>query len=243
MATIIGKSSGHLVQRMWRSEFFVLLLIVAMLFVIFVYAKLAPSFEASGSLLFVIVTVVVLFLAIKFLKSKTESFSSESDKYWSGHVGENDAEKVLKKLPNAYTVFRDVMIGEKKGNIDYVVVGPNGVFMVEVKNHVGKIGFNGNELTRNGRPIPEKNLLKQAVGQALAVRGYLQRETGASPYVTAILLFTNPSVNLGLGTAPVDHVFVTTSGLVRHLIESTSGSLNQSQIDGINAAMRKTVRE
>lgn len=240
MATIIGRSTGYLKNRATDADLKFFLVLVAIGFlahVTFDVLTLDQILSPKVLIEILLSTIVLLF----FLKAVGDSAMTTGEKYISGHRGENAAEKVLVSLPESYTVFRDVMIGQRKGNIDFVVVGPNGVFMVEVKNHFGKIYFDGKELNRAGGI--ERDLLQQATGQSFGVHEYLRREAGIDWWVMAILLFTNPKVHLVPGTAPLKNVYLTTSPLVRHLIESMPGSLTHPQIERIIAALRKTVHE
>lgn len=55
---------------------------------------------------------------------------------WSrGAKGEKIVAKKLKKLPKKYTAIRDVKIPNLGGDIDHVVVGPTGVYVIETKNY------------------------------------------------------------------------------------------------------------
>lgn len=58
-----------------------------------------------------------------------------------GIEGEAATTAVLKGLPRRYYVCPDVTISGDghSAQMDHVVVGPNGVFVVETKNHIGKI--------------------------------------------------------------------------------------------------------
>lgn len=58
-----------------------------------------------------------------------------------GIAGELATTKALKRLPFRYYVCPDVVITNAghKSQMDHVVVGPNGVFVVETKNHIGVI--------------------------------------------------------------------------------------------------------
>ncbi len=54
-----------------------------------------------------------------------------------GSKGEKLVAKYLKELPKEYYVFNDVTLPVKRGNIDHIVVGPNGIFAIETKNISG----------------------------------------------------------------------------------------------------------
>ena len=86
-----------------------------------------------------IVAMVILFLLGRWL-------FSQGRKFCVGDAGESTALNRISSLPNAYTVFTNVQIqiGNRLGEIDEIVVGPTGVFAIEVKNHKGTITANGN---------------------------------------------------------------------------------------------------
>ncbi len=64
-----------------------------------------------------------------------------------GSEGEIATTKALRRLPSWYYVCPDVVItnGSHKAQLDHVVVGPNGVFVVETKNHMGVIKGDDND--------------------------------------------------------------------------------------------------
>lgn len=59
----------------------------------------------------------------------------------SGVVGEKSVFDILKKLPNGYTVITNPVIYNRGAvnELDFVVIGKNGVFIVEAKNYRGII--------------------------------------------------------------------------------------------------------
>jgi hypothetical protein len=69
--------------------------------------------------------------------------------YKQGYEGENRVSKILSSaLSDEYYLINDVMVSDGYGNIDHVVLGPNGVFVIETKNYSGKIACQGDEWTR-----------------------------------------------------------------------------------------------
>ena len=58
--------------------------------------------------------------------------------------GEKTVFKYLETLPKEYFIFNDVKLYENKGNIDHIVVGPKGLFVIETKNYSGKYRIKGN---------------------------------------------------------------------------------------------------
>ncbi|KAF5062766.1 Nuclease-related domain protein [anaerobic digester metagenome] len=62
-----------------------------------------------------------------------------------GLKGENTVFKYLETLPKDYFIFNDVKLYEKRGNIDHIVVGPTGIFVIETKNYSGRYRIKGNQ--------------------------------------------------------------------------------------------------
>lgn len=54
----------------------------------------------------------------------------------------------LKTLSDDYYLINDVLLGEAYGNIDHIVLGPNGLFTIETKNYVGTFSCEGDDWRR-----------------------------------------------------------------------------------------------
>jgi len=67
--------------------------------------------------------------------------------HWkSGLNGERRVTNNLSdKLGNEYSIFNDVLLKDpkRKGNIDHIIIGPTGIFVIETKNNQGLVTFNG----------------------------------------------------------------------------------------------------
>ena len=62
----------------------------------------------------------------------------KKNKNWiKGAKGEATVFKYLKQLPNQYILLNDLNLPDTFGNIDHVVLGPNGIFTIETKNFKG----------------------------------------------------------------------------------------------------------
>jgi len=69
--------------------------------------------------------------------------------YKQGYDGENRVSKILSSaLSDNYCLINNVMVSDGYGNVDHVVLGPNGVFVIETKNYGGKIICYGDEWSR-----------------------------------------------------------------------------------------------
>lgn len=96
-----------------------------------------------------------------------------------GYEGEAQMGKALEKLPNGWRVFHDLDLeGE---NVDHLVVGPGGIFNLEVKNYSGKVIATPKGLWNKGKR--QDKIVKQAWRQSHKLRELLGVE------VVPILVF------------------------------------------------------
>ncbi len=123
--------------------------------------------------------------------------------YRSGLTGEQTVVKNLsEKLSNAYSLFNDVLLkdGKRTGNVDHIIVGPTGIFVIETKNNKGTVTYDGNRWTGiSGSPS------RQAISNTFRVKDILKgcevfKEN--APYVNAVVVFTNSKVSLQLSKNP-----------------------------------------
>lgn len=213
MATFYGKDSSYLVKNDLKYDFFAVMLLIFVLVVIWIIYKSAPA-GISG-----IAALVGIIFIVKLSEPFIDLFKRKSNKFYRGWAGELDIKHVLQNLPDNFIVFQDVNFPEKRGNIDFVVVGPTGIFTVEAKSHMGNIGFNGYELTLNGRIFPEKNILKQSLSEALRLREFIKQKTDKEVFVKASLVFSK-GYGMRFGLKPIDSVYVIGKDFLLSLIRS-----------------------
>ena len=119
----------------------------------------------------------------------------------SGDKGVERALDVLQRLPDDYEVFSNVVVMGRYCSI--VVVGRNGVFIVQVKNHNGRIApSRGKDWVqeKTGRGGTDyaatlRNPVIQLKGQIHAMAQFLKQE-GIRVWVDGMVYFTNPDVIL-----------------------------------------------
>lgn len=90
---------------------------------------------------FLILAVIFGIIALMGLKNSSHTLIDNAGKMEAGHKGEMKTLKVLERLNDEYTVVTDLMIyyNRNVSQLDSVIVGPNGVFIVETKNINGKV--------------------------------------------------------------------------------------------------------
>lgn len=116
----------------------------------------------------------------------------------SGSIGEEEVAEHLSKLDERYLVINDFKISEKR-DIDHIVIGPTGIYVIETKNLKGKVIY------KNGFKYIKKeefegkatDPVKQAKAHASLLRRYLEnavKEKGLKiriPFIKPIAVFTH----------------------------------------------------
>lgn len=164
-----------------------------------------------------------------------------------GIEGELKTTEILSELPNDYYIFNDVevTVEGKKSQLDHIVVGPNGVFVVETKNLKGTI--KGNEDEKKWQQIKEVNFnrhkkhfynpTKQVRTHCFRLAQYL-REQNLGHWVEPAVFFTNEEANILAQTDKVKTCSLQQGKyeLLDHIMNSSnplSKSKQQKVIDAI----------
>lgn len=128
----------------------------------------------------------------------------------SGAKGEEKVAKCLKSLRGKYRVFHDVVLPRARGDIDHVVVGPNGVFVIETKNNNGTISCNGDSWSqlktgKKGGRYRGKigSPSKQAKRNAASLGKLIGRRLHARLFVNALVVFANKKTVLNINNPTV----------------------------------------
>ena len=79
---------------------------------------------------------------------------------------------------------------------------------VAPEDKASKIGFNGSQLTLNGYPFKEKDLLHQAMSQALVLKGVFRDFYSQDWFVKSVLVFSSDKAFLQLNWKPIRNVSV-----------------------------------
>lgn len=121
-----------------------------------------PALSAShvGILLFLLAVVAAVLLAWG---------GRRLNNFLKGAKGEEWVAHELAFLGADYTVFNGLRLGGSSQNIDHVVIGPSGVFVVETKNWRGAVEFRDGKLYAGGREPsrPPLRQVKQATAELL----------------------------------------------------------------------------
>lgn len=165
------------------------------------YLKIKAHFHEFIGILLSVITFVFCYSAFAYfylliclsLVSGYGSFEAfkRSMNYRKGIYGEKRVSKTLKELDSSYYLLEDVKIS-KYGNIDHIVLGPNGIFVIETKNWGGRVNCYRDDWYIGSKKI--KSVSKQVKGNALDLTKFITSHIGSigSIYVVPIVVFTNP---------------------------------------------------
>lgn len=126
--------------------------------------------------------------------------------YNSGLQGEQITIEALQNLPDSYYLINDVNLPNGYGNIDHIVLGSNGIFIIETKNFEGEIRCEGDiwyQFKDTWKILEEheiKSPSKQVKGNALKLKQYIELKNIFSKslrlWVEGIVVFTHDNVIL-----------------------------------------------
>lgn len=151
--------------------------------------------------------------------------------YTRGFAGESIVKHILSKLPKEYQSYQDIVINSK-GNIDFVVVGPSGVWTIEVKSSSGWIDFDGSTLCINGNKV---NYLGQAYAETKSMEEFLRKKIHFDFPVRPILVFSSKKARMNFGMNTQKGVYVLNASWLQQLILGRFiNQLNIKQIDEIS---------
>ena len=121
-------------------------------------------------------------------------------------AAEDDIDKILHTLDETkYSVFRNLSMGY--GDLDHVVVGPTGIFVIETKSNRGTIELEHGRLKIRGDDETKKNYERQASQESWQLKIALSERLDTKVYVEPVLAFpAATSVPAGLELRRVNDV-------------------------------------
>lgn len=158
----------------------------------------APSqaWRVDGVLVVVASAMVLagdFYLAMDQLIEIEQRVDSQTDPamWLKGALGEQQTALLLEPLRHeGFVILHDRRQPESSGNIDHIVVGPSGIFVIETKNWQGTISTDGQELycNRTDAFAAKSALATRAISQAQGEARAVWSATGASHWVSAIVV-------------------------------------------------------
>jgi len=192
---------------------------------------------------YILAGIITLRSINKFIR-KTKTIYDEK-------VKEREAEKEVqeflrKNLTEEYHVFENIYTGY--GDIDAVVVGPTGIYMIEIKSNSGTIATNSKGyLSIIDGDIPNKNYRDQVKKELSQVKLYIDINTGLNCWVNPVLVFPFGSVMKDLTlTSEYDNLslpVLSEKDLLKYIYAQNQAKLTPEQINKISKALEEWQRD
>ena len=165
----------------------------------------------------------------------------------SGASGEDYTLNVLKLLPMEYVIFNQLELPDERSRtgfreLDFVVCGPNGVFVVESKNHNGVVEGHENDkewtihkIGRGGTAYSSsiRNPVRQAKQQVHVLGNYLKTKN-MNEWVTGLVALSS---NNDLERITSSSVQVVKACEVASIIQTYAGRGGRLNLEGTVAAL------
>ncbi|MEI7900398.1 MAG: nuclease-related domain-containing protein, partial [bacterium] len=153
--------------------------------------------------------------------------------FFKGARGEESVAVLLAALPRGFHVFHDVLCG-CAGGIDHVVVGPNGVFVIETKCWAGPVTFEAGAILADGQ-LPSRPPIAQARASAHALSLFLQDKLESVPACVPVVCFASNTFKAELLTC--GDTLICNATALQTLIVTCACHLSQDEIERIVKVM------
>jgi hypothetical protein len=248
MAKVLGESGRYVSQEAVKRRREIILFICSLISVLGAIAGICFSNAIHLNALPVWVNSSVLIAALlgifalsKYGNRKLDFLYKQQASMESGAVGEKIAGKILASLPDGFCVINGV--AAEYGDLDHVVVGPTGVFVLDSKNWRGVVASDGNgELLLNGQAT-DKPYIRRFVGRMLGVR---EKVMTLAPEVDcfyqALFVFTAARVEAKWGATGNVHC-IRDDQIHSYIVEKDFGKrLNPKEVQRVAQAFSSLVR-
>ncbi len=189
--------------------------------------------------------VTLLFLLIfpffwKYLAKKIDAVEKERSNFRKGASGEELVGYALDKFPDEFYVIHDLTT--PYGNVDHVVIGPTGAYIIDAKNWRGVVAADGNgELQWNGMPT-QKPEVKNLTRRIMNIKEKIKVLSSLDPYVQGVFAFPSAYVEAKWGSTGYVHC-IKDEQLYDYIVENKkSKKLDKKTIESISQAFLALAR-
>jgi len=135
---------------------------------------------------------------------KLDQLEHERMNMQRGTAGETLVAITLAQFPEEFRIINDLTT--PYGNLDHVVVGPTGVFVLDTKNWRGVVSADGHgELLSNGKST-EKRYVWQFLGRIMGIKDRVKAlAPDLVPFFQAVFVFTAARVEANWGSTKNVH--------------------------------------
>lgn len=209
MAIFIGTPGGYMkeksLKRRWAAFMAFMLFVILGTFLLGWFSGYAFGHRTMLSGMLAVVAVVFGVSSLKVLGKLSDEQLRESRKEEKGADGERDFVMYLRDLPDTYTVISDLDFADSYGNIDHLIIGPTGVFAIDVKAWKGTVTSDGKgELMSNGKST-DKPQVRYFTRRTMDLKDRIKALTKLEPYIQCVFAFMHTHVDAKWGTTGSVH--------------------------------------
>jgi hypothetical protein len=155
------------------------------------------KFSSVTTLVTALILLGIIYLVDRVGFRKLEQLEKSRAAMRKGAAGENAVAQILKDFPEDFCVINGLTT--PFGDLDHVVVGPTGVFIIDTKNWKGIVSADGKgDLLLNGKPT-DKPTVKPLVTRIMNVKDKIKALSNLDPFFKAVLVFPIARVEAGWG--------------------------------------------
>lgn len=227
MAKVLGESGRYGSQeeiKKFRQHYLVIVGVIAILggvlgYLLCLYLQ-ARKLAFSRLACTYLILIGVIYLADRIGFRKLEQIERRRIAMRKGTVGENTIAKILADFPDEFHVINGLTT--PFGDLDHVVVGPTGVYVLDTKNWKGVVAADGKgELLVNGKPT-DRPTVKPFVARIMNVKEKIRTLCNLDPYFNPVLVFPVARVDARWGQTGSAHC-VRDEQLWNYIVESKVG--------------------
>jgi hypothetical protein len=157
-----------------------------------------PKLSLVGAVLAFAIVVALMSVISNWSLKKIDAIDRNRLAWRKCAVGEHLVAEVLRGLPNDFIVVNDVT--KRLANIDHIVIGPTGVYVIDTKNWKGTVAANGSgELLVNGKAT-QKPSVKTTLRATMDFQSKLKALAEKDYFVRGLMVFPLAYVEANFGS-------------------------------------------
>lgn len=238
---VLKESGSYLKRKAVKNLLSSYLCLLAFVGLLLTSTDISPFYVNLGNFALARLVLMIVLLVIGVFW-----FFPKYGRYMGGSEGEKRVTRVLRdSLDDDYFLINDLQLFDRgrKGNIDHVVVGPNGVFVIETKNLRGKIFASEDYWQGTNGKSPSKQARDNANRVYHAIKASESFRTG-KPWVHGIVVFTNRAAQLNIQKPPFNVAVLRLNALAKYITATKPlRSLSRNDTEAIAKEILTTHRK
>jgi len=237
MAKVLGETGRYVLEQSTKK----FLRIFLLLYLFGIGLGLVAGYMIGAKQNYItLLSILILPLAWKYLSRKIKNIENDRLNFRKGATGEAVVGFALDNFPDDFRVIHDLTT--PYGNVDHVVIGPTGAYIIDTKNWKGVVAADGNgELLLNGKPT-QKTEIKNLFRRIMSIKEKMKVLSSLDPYVQGVFAFPSAYIEARWGTTGYVHC-VKDEQLYDYIVENKkSKKLSQKDIESISQAFLALAR-